>query len=206
MGHRGVRVAEVDDIDDELAELRQLLGGVDRGRGQDALEELIGVADPLLADRLVAVVGDRQGIVQVDLPVAVRQRRRGEDVGIVENIRVRAQYAEGGALRRGEPGVIGEDAGAVREARSAGVVVGPDEAIALPAIECVQPSSPLAVDRIGETDRRELRQPAGQVDAVHIGLPVEPFQVAGAVGRVEQRIRRVEVHLIGLVDETEPPR
>ena len=59
----------------------------DVGR-QDHLEELIGVADPLLADRLVGVVGDRQGIVQVDLLVAVGQRRQWRQAGIAHAVAV----------------------------------------------------------------------------------------------------------------------
>ena len=57
--HAGVRIAEVDDVDHELAELRQLLGGVHGEGRQDRFERLVGVADPLLADRLVGIVRDR---------------------------------------------------------------------------------------------------------------------------------------------------
>ncbi len=78
MGHGAIRVAEVDDVDHVLAELGQFFGRVHRPGRQDQLEHLISVADPLLTDRLVGIVRDRQGIIEVDLAVALGQGRRGE--------------------------------------------------------------------------------------------------------------------------------
>jgi hypothetical protein len=73
VGHRAVGVAEIDDVDHELAELGQLFRSVDGPGRQDPLEELVGIADPFLPDQLVRVVRDRQGVIEVDLPVAVGQ-------------------------------------------------------------------------------------------------------------------------------------
>ena len=79
------------------------------------------------------------------------------------------------------------------------VIIGPDEVVGLPGMERVEPPPPLAVDGVGEADRRELGQPAGQAGAVDVLLPVEPLQVAEPIRRVDQRVGRVEVHLVGLV-------
>ena len=74
MRHGGVGIAEVDDVDHVLAELRQLFGRIDGPWRQDRLERLVGIADPLLADRLIGIVRDRQRVVEVDLLVALGQR------------------------------------------------------------------------------------------------------------------------------------
>jgi hypothetical protein len=70
---------------------------VSTARGQDPLEELIGLDDPVAPDRLIRVVGDRQGIVEVDLAVAVGQ---GRPSGSVDN---RSRPVQDGAVRLGPP-------------------------------------------------------------------------------------------------------
>ncbi len=137
VGHGGIRVAEVDDVDDELAELRQLLGRVDRIRRENDLEELVGVGDPLLPDRLVAVVRDGQGVVEIDLLIAVGQRGGWQVRGLDP---AQAGEAGVGSIDCATPICIfncGRRTAAeprVVLKLAAGVIVGPDEVVRLPGI------------------------------------------------------------------------
>ena len=111
--HCGVRVAEVDHVDEVLAELGQFLGGIEAERRQDLLEELIRLGDPFLPGRLVGIVRDRERVVEVDLAVAVRQTRGVAvdrrpvavpgDSGGVNGGPVRNMVARGVLLTRGTP-------------------------------------------------------------------------------------------------------
>ena len=186
VGHRAVRVAEIDDVDHELAELGQLFRSIDGPGGQDPLEELVRVGDPLPPDQLVGVVRDRQGIIEVDLSVVVGQGRRRH---------VRAQRG----ARRGEAGIGRRCESTVERERVLGVIVGPVELVRLPALDREQPATALAVDGVGEADRGQVGEPAQQRRAVDVLRPVEPFEIGGGEGGIHQGIGPVEVHLVGLV-------
>ena len=186
MGHRAVRVAEIDDVDHELAELGQLFRSIDGPGGQDPLEELVRVGDPLPPDQLVGVIRDRQGVVEVDLLVALGQRRGGQprsgpEIGIAF-ARWRSSHccAIGGNRCLGGEFAVGHD----------GVVVGPDEVVRSPSFEREQPAPALAVDGVGEADRGQVGQPAQQRRAVDVLRPVEPFEIGGAEGESSNGLGR----------------
>ena len=225
--HRRVGITEVDDVDHELTELCQLLRCIHRPGGKNRLEKLIRLADPLLADWLVGIVGNREWIIEVDLLVAVCQGGRGNGpgpdrvghsrkVGIgwdnspakrapgVEGIlgNVRGRHVKVGEARIGvlsESAVVGERAGGGGW-RGRGVVVGPGEVVHLPAIECEEPSPALSVQSIGEADRCQAGQAAGERGAIDVLQAVEPLQVGVTKRRIELGVGLVQVHLVGLVE------
>ena len=159
--------------------------GVSTARRQHGLDQLVRIADPLLADRLVGVVGDRQRVVEVDLLVALGERgcRRRRGARRVENGqdgRENIRVGERRDVQRGEAGVGSRRVAAVGREFPTRVVVGPDKVVGLPAIQREEPATALAVDGVGEADRGKVGEPAQQRRAVDVLRPVEPFEVGGA--------------------------
>ena len=104
--------------------------------GRMAFKVQIRLSDPLLADRLVGVVRDRERIVEVDLPAPLGQGSRIEGAR-AERISVRPsprgivlKIREARTIRRVEAAVVRE-----RRVRDIlGVVICPRDAIQLPGI------------------------------------------------------------------------
>jgi hypothetical protein len=91
----------------------QFFRGVDGPGGKDRLEELIDLGQSLALDRLIGVVRDDQGIVEVDLSVMVCQGRPSASVDD------RRRPVREGADRRGPPPEV-DSSGAETSRRAAG--------------------------------------------------------------------------------------